>query len=229
MTNTTRWIAVMTSVILLLSLCGCDGGKTPTDTTTTTAPTTTAPVTETPRQFGGKTFTLGGKTFEIGGDPKPLLEFLGEPDTAYDTFEPVYGANKRVYEYGSVIVETCWVEGHTPEQLVCVYFEDNTYSFDGIAVGDTVENLDALVSSKREPNRGVLNAGFRYGGLSYAYEAEENQGFRWIVLFSDEGYTPDDYDAYADNNFHVPANSKIQHIILFYNYFPIVKPYFEQQ
>lgn len=182
-------------------------------TTTTQAPTTTETimttttvssgpiiVTDIVAEEGGSSFTLGDQTFYWMSDVSPLLEFLGDPEQEGDTGdEEVLGGllgdifwKMYIYIYPHLRVITEKSEDGV-ERLRYVFLTDDTYSFNGLRVGDTVETL---LSHCHEPNRASYNGAAWPIGWYYQY-GSTTQGCGWSMYF-EGGYdliTPDEFMA----------------------------------
>ncbi len=207
---------------MLCGLTGCAGdpassGITDTTTaaTTTTVATTTseAPMTTTTTkdslEIGGKTFTLDGETFEMGVSPEKLLTHLGSPNEAKDEPDPADGRINHFYYYDDIIVVATVPIGQTDIVISDVYFPTNHYSFDGISVGKTVEELDEKISPKIKPSKERHIFSTLYGGVAYVYEDGEND-VRWFMFFNE----PE--EPYIDGEVNILPGSLIQCIKISY-------------
>ena len=190
----------------------------PTDATTTATPATDAPTTaptKTPTsalQTGGASFTIDGLMFELGKSPKKLLEHLGTPNKQDTQTESQLGGDCTTYYYDHVIVQTFAMEQLTDEVLFALFFTDNHYSFDGVAVGDTVKTLDAHISARLQPEHGYTGMGLM-GGPAYIYSTVKYVG--WYYFFPD---TDEFMDTYLAKDHTAPEDTKIKILSIQWDY-----------
>lgn len=229
----------LAAVMLLTGLCGCNtGGETPTPTDATTTATTTAsdtatttpdntttdntttdgttatdaPTKEPTLQTGGSSFTIDGLTFELGKSPAKLLEHLGKPNREHKEIDNMFEGDHTTYYYDHVIVQTIAKEKLTDEVLFALFFTDDHYSFDGVAVGDTVETLDERISARLKPEHGYTGVGL-LGGPAYIYSTEKYMG--WYYFFPD---TEEFTDVYMENDHTAPAGTKVDVLSIQWDY-----------
>lgn len=186
------------------------------ETTTTTGETTTTtavPVTDA-LQIGGKYFTLDGVTFEMGTSPEKLLAHLGEPKEQYSGADPAFYGTLTTYRYEHVVVETYaqqdiekgeFDENDLSQQAICdVYFTDSHYSFDTIAVGSTIEDLERTIPAERKKyDKPYYYGSGLIGGLSCTYQTDKTSNAWWYMFFSEEA------EDYWGDNQTLPTGAQI--------------------
>ena len=189
-----------------------DATTTP-DTSATDAPTTEPTSEPVPAlQTGGASFTIDGLTFELGKSPKELLEHLGTPNKQNTQTESQLGGDCTTYYYDHVIVQTFAMEQLTDEVLFALFFTDDHYSFDGVAVGDTVKTLDTRISARLQPEHGYTGMGLM-GGPAYIYSTAKN--VRWYYFFPD---TEAFMDTYLAKDHTAPENTQIEIVSIQWDY-----------
>ena len=205
-----------------------DATTTP-DTSATDAPTT-APTSEPTKvptklsapayQIGSDRFVLDGEVFTLGGSPDALFAHFGKPHKVEHYIDPIYAGDMHFYYYDNAIMETQTLlldNGQRPEIVRGIAFSNDHYSFEGVKVGMTVGEVDAVIGTHVE---GVTNYFQWYEGVNYGlyrkYPAKEKQnGICWMIFYVDpNGGSTDTLDG---GSYHIPENFQVGSIELRYD------------